>query len=290
MPDIESQNTENDSAQPEHDSTNQCWLKRWCKRLSEKALENPLEAILTIATVLLAVFTFYLWDATKGLLKSDIEKSVQAASDLKESLMLTRQAADAATRGALATQGLAAAAVSQVQAAYSQASAVMKSNEIAVNAMIKANQPFITLNHTEVSPAIFEVDKPWKVIPIIHNSGNSGANDVYTNFRVRWVSSGHQGDDILDFKKGSQMLVPKDSDLSVPMIFPASNLTKDNIASFEKGQIVIELLGRIDYSDSFDRHHVISICQYIDPDPSLRTFTNCGKGNYETIGSGKARK
>lgn len=88
-----------------------------------------MEALLTAATIFLAIYTYKLWDATNGLLISDEAKSIQAAKDMTESLRLTRQAADAAS--------------SSVIVAAEQAKAAAKSASVSETAYISNQRALV---------------------------------------------------------------------------------------------------------------------------------------------------
>lgn len=247
------------------------------------------DAVLSFATIALAIYTYKLWHATNELLVDAQKTSGQQYETTLKSLALTEKTVDAATRGVITSQSLANSAASQVQAALIQANAVSQSNKIAIAAMMEANQPFIALKDSIlINPYPFVVNSQWNVTPSIRNSGNAGASDVRASFGLHWVLAGHIGEYILTASTGSQMLIPRDNERAFPLHMSSNDMSTANITSFENGQIVIELLGRVDYSDAFNRHHIVKICQYFDR--AFHSFVDCGQGNSATTDQTPPRK
>lgn len=174
MSDTNIGNTENKGTQPEENPPK----KSFWAALKDDSVNNPLETILTIATVLLAIFTYALWVSTNGLLQSDIDKSNKAVDDMKESLRLTKQSADAATSAANAaissvnfTQKIADATAVQSQAILKQ-----------TNAAIFRDKAFINILNPTFS--FYPPNKPTRVaIQIIgENIGSLPANKVIIQY------------------------------------------------------------------------------------------------------------
>jgi hypothetical protein len=232
------------------------WWKELTANFRNDAISKPMELLLTISTIVLAVFTVALWWATNGLLNSDREKSVQQAKDTQESLEFTRK---------------------MVDAVLVQANAMNDGNSIARRSMREANLPSLTIRIYNSNQ--FEINNPYQIVPTISNNGNSVAYDVKGLFQLR-TSMPRTIDEMKQERVsgGSQGILGKGEAVTYPSTIDAKFINGEFIADIENGKIVITMTGRVDYRDVFKKHHAIMFCSYYDR--ILKNFTYCAIGNY----------
>lgn len=136
------------------------------------ALRILLEALLTIATVLLAIFTYMLWSDTHNLVLEAEKTSKRQAEEMQKSLSITKQAADATYNAAIAAQESVAVAI--------------KANQLNRDNFIADNRPWVSVDIQVAGPLTWGKDGgnlPLKFT--LRNTGRTPALDVdvYTDIR-----------------------------------------------------------------------------------------------------------
>ncbi len=141
----------------------------WCKCIEWRKLLTW-EAVLTIATIALAGFTYLLWSDTHRLLVDAERTATQQASDTQKSLTQITRAADAATDSATAMKNFVAAAAAQ-------AGAATKSAFISEKSFVASQRAWMTTGSPQSIDNI-KVGAPINIEMISENIGRSPAIGV----------------------------------------------------------------------------------------------------------------
>ncbi|MGO9953005.1 MAG: hypothetical protein ACLPN1_12465 [Dissulfurispiraceae bacterium] len=148
-------------------------LVKWINVEWGPALKILLEALLTIATISLAVFTYMLWSDTHNLVLEAEKTSIRQAAEMQKSLSITKQAADATYNAAIAAQESVAVAI--------------KANQLNRDNFIADNRPWVSVDIQIAGPLTWGKDGggtlPLKFM--LRNTGRTPALDVDVNTDIR---------------------------------------------------------------------------------------------------------
>jgi hypothetical protein len=197
------------------------------------------DGILTIATIVLAIYTYRLWVETHKLAVEAEKTSVQQAEDTQRSLTLTEKAANAAIESAAAAKMLASAAKDTA--------------ETAKRSFFVAQRPFVFVS-------IFEahvIGNELRILPKFENGGSTQAVKFQS-----WVSwklfpnepPAHYSWPDLD---ASGRPLPKRGDGPVSFLGPKAasyaiglNVPLSDLERVRQGEQRLFLWGWTDYSDT----------------------------------------
>lgn len=228
--------------------------------------------VFTALLVICSGFSDYFIFQQLGEMKStgvQLDKQIEANNKLVE----------ANTQLSIAAASQVDAMKSIAEASKIQANAIKKSNEIANNILEVTNRPYV--NITQVDIVSLGVNQPFEIRPIYSNSGKTPAR----NLRLQ---GGWKPNDSFDIMKnsavstgGTQTVLPYEGKgyMYIEPI-PAQVMTKEIVAGLSNGSIKASVVGRIDYLDAFNKHHVTAFCQYFDY--TIKKFIDCASGNTES--------